>query len=481
MVNYCRVLGWHNRSDRDNDKHYYRLPEVVTREGKKTRELSEERRRLWLANLHQDFAGKNLKNIRVCSDHFVNGKKAALYERESPDWAPTVNMGTKVLRSPYLANDRFQRRNDRNRKADAARTLLSISQDCEELLQVEDSTTDQGMVCQTELTCVGISAMQTEISYLQTKNQELSDQLCDEHPYSMESMKNNDEKVKHFTGLTCFSVLFALFQFLEAYISAKLSLSKFETLMLTLIKLRLNLSNQFLSYQFKISQSNVSRSFTEVIDVMYIRMKPLVYWPDRETLRLTMPMQFRQHFGTKCAVIIDCFEVFIERPSNLKARAETWSSYKHHNTVKFLLGITPQGVISFISKSWGGRTSDKHITENCGFLHKILPGDLVLADRGFDIQASIGSMCAEVKIPAFTKGKSQLSPLDMATTRKIANVRIHVERVIGLVRQKYTILNGTLPIDFLIARENENIPLVDKIAYVCCGLVNMCEPVVNFD
>ena len=45
--------------------------------------------------------------------------------------------------------------------------------------------------------------------------------------------------------------------------------------------------------------------------------------------------------------------VFIERPSSLIARAMTWSNYKHHNTVKFLFGITPQEVISFISKAWG--------------------------------------------------------------------------------------------------------------------------------
>jgi len=117
-----------------------------------------------------------------------------------------------------------------------------------------------------------------------------------------------------------------------------------------------------------------------------------------------MPMEFRSIFGTKVAVIIDCFEVFTDRPSNLLARAQTWSSYKHHNTVKFLIGCCPQGAISFISRGWGGRVSDKHLTENCGLLNKLLPGDILLADRGFDIQESVGMMCAEVKIPAFTKG-----------------------------------------------------------------------------
>ena len=57
---------------------------------------------------------------------------------------------------------------------------------------------------------------------------------------------------------------------------------------------------------------------------------------------------------------------------------------------------------------------------------------------------------AHVQIPAFTRGKSQLAPVDLETTRKIAHVRIHVERFIGCVRQKYTILGGILPIDFLM-------------------------------
>ena len=66
-----------------------------------------------------------------------------------------------------------------------------------------------------------------------------------------------------------------------------------------------------------------------------------------------MPMQFRKYFENKCDVIIDCFEVFIDRPSNLKTRAETWSAYNHHNTVKFLIGIMPQGTVSYITQ-WMG-------------------------------------------------------------------------------------------------------------------------------
>ena len=65
-----------------------------------------------------------------------------------------------------------------------------------------------------------------------------------------------------------------------------------------------------------------------------------------------------------------------------------FSSYRNHYTVKILIGITPQGSISFVSKAWGARISDKFLAENFRILKNILRGDLVLADRGFTMRKS---------------------------------------------------------------------------------------------
>ncbi|KAK0153154.1 hypothetical protein N1851_005172 [Merluccius polli] len=197
-------------------------------------------------------------------------------------------------------------------------------------------------------------------------------------------------------------------------------------------------------------------------------------WPSRECLLSSMPHQFVESFGKNVAAIVDCFEVFIEKPSNELARAQTFSQYKHAYTMKYLIVITPQGVISFISEGWGGRTSDKHITEQSGFLNKLLPGDIVLADRGFNIRESVGMMCAEVKVPTFTRGHAQLDAKDVEETRAIAHLRIHVERVIGVVRNKF-ILHSTVPVNMLIKGEGENLM---PIVTVCCALTNMCKSVV---
>ena len=114
-----------------------------------------------------------------------------------------------------------------------------------------------------------------------------------------------------------------------------------------------------------------------------------------------------------------------------------------------MIGITPQGSISFVSKGYGGRCTDNYIAIDSGILNNLLPGDIVLADRGFNIEESVAFYCAEVKVPAFTRGKKQLSPLEIEQTRKIAHLRIHVERVIGLIGNKFSILKGPLPIQYL--------------------------------
>ena len=130
-------------------------------------------------------------------------------------------------------------------------------------------------------------------------------------------------------------------------------------------------------------------------------------------------------------------------------RAKTFSNYKKHNTVKFLVGITPCGAISFLSKCWGGRASDKTITQESGFFNRIEPGDVILADRGFTIQDDIAVYGAKLIIPSFTRGKKQLSLEDVERSKQLSQVRIHVERVIGLLKNKFTILKGPIPVNVI--------------------------------
>lgn len=474
----CVVFGCSKRSGRDKDVSFYRVPKVITNKGKDLEKLSRKRRAGYLSAIRRaDLTEKIIANDRICSRHFLSGKPASLLDDNSPDWLPTLNLGHTKQSSESrarAAEERWER----------AKARESLNIDCEVMNTGVLSDTDDANVVlnsvdvstQTDLTLDMIEKMHNTCEKNIESTKEGTQQFTEKS-----FVVSGKDYVRFYVGLPNFEVLRAVFDFVAPPTTQKTKLTQFQEFVLTLIKLRLDLPFKDLGYRFGISATTVSRIFSKWLTILDARLSCLIMWPDRDSLWKTMPQCFRSSFGKKVAVILDCFEVFMDRPSSLLPRASTWSNYKHHNTVKILLGVTPQGTVSFVSEAWGGRVSDKYLTESCGILQHLLPGDVVLADRGFDISESVGMMQARLHIPAFTRGKTQLTALEVEDTRTIANVRIHVERVIGVVRQKYSILRGILPIEFVTRKPSEDCPHIDKIVRVCCSLCNLCDSVVPFD
>ncbi|KAK7461581.1 hypothetical protein BaRGS_00038666 [Batillaria attramentaria] len=235
-----------------------------------------------------------------------------------------------------------------------------------------------------------------------------------------------------------------------------------DQILMTLMKLRLNLLLEDLARRFSVSVSQVSKVNTFWIRKLSAELGKLIYWLPRETIRATMPECFKSKYPrTTC--IIDCAETIMQKAQNLDSRGETYSQYKSHNTGKYLVGISPSGLIMFISSSYGGRASDKFIVQDSGFLNFLLPGDEIMADRGFTIEDWVFEKHAKLNIPAFSHGH-QLTEEEVASTRRLANVRIHVERAIRRLKV-FKILRDTLPVsmadDF------------DCVLRICAALVNL--------
>lgn len=239
-------------------------------------------------------------------------------------------------------------------------------------------------------------------------------------------------------------------------------------LLIVLMKLRLGLTNTDIAYRFKVSKSVISKILRSWLPILAKDLKPLISWPSKKAVGRKMPRCFKKKFS-RCRCVIDCTEIFIERPTNLTARAQTWSNYKHHNTMKYLVGITPAGAISFLSPGWGGRVSDKEITNKSGFLDLIEPRDEILADRGFLIRDELAMRGATLRIPHFTKGKRQLPAYEVDTSRQLSRARIHIERVIGRWKN-FKILQSVVPVS--------QVGLLDDIVVVCGALTNLCKSVV---
>ncbi len=145
-----------------------------------------------------------------------------------------------------------------------------------------------------------------------------------------------------------------------------------------------------------------------------------------------MPKSFKEMYSTT-RVIIDCTEIYIEKPSSARSQAATYSNYKHFNTAKGLVGITPAGAVSFVSDLFTGITSDERATYECGIYQLLEEGDSVMADKGFDIEGDLPKGVS-LNIPPFLRGKEHLTIEEQVETRRIAAVRIHVEGAICRIK-----------------------------------------------
>ena len=365
-------------------------------------------------------------------------------------------------------------------------------------------------ICQCEESCsccIGCMEKSALIQLLKDKIKELEDEL--ERNARLKKNKKNksfhskilisDKKTKFYTGLPKTEVFYELYKHLQPkvqnmrywrgekntittanelkrkYLTSpkkfgpKRKLLQIDEMLLVLMRLRLGLLEQDLADRFEISVSTVSSTvFTWVRLLALVLKNEMITYPPKENIISHLPVDAKDFPNLRC--IIDCTEIFIERPRELVIQALTYSDYKKHNTVKVLIGITPRGKISFLSKAWGGRTSDVHIVNESGFLNLIDPFDEIMADKGFTIENQLLLKGAKLAMPPGVKGRNQMMPTEVAKTKKIANFRIHVERAIGRMKE-FNILNGIFPINML--------PVADDVIAVCASLCNFLPPLVD--
>ena len=196
-----------------------------------------------------------------------------------------------------------------------------------------------------------------------------------------------------------------------------------------MMRLQAGLTIDDLAFRFDVSNMLASSVFTTWLKFMSKELRWLIFWPDRNDIQWNFPANFRKYYP-RCSIIIDCSEIFIEAPSSLDIGAMCWSNYKHNFTIKYLIGITPNGAISYISDSYSGRDCDYFIVNNSEVLNFLQPGNQVMAERGFKIQGILNFHQCTLCIPPSKHTSLQMTKEDVAKTSKIANVRIYVEQAI---------------------------------------------------
>lgn len=332
------------------------------------------------------------------------------------------------------------------------------------------------------------TALVARIEALEAEKRTLAKKLFNQKPkqFCLQEIADNDKLIKFYTGFDSYDTLMSFFGFLGDAVhnlqywgskpSSKSSpkrrkhkLDPLNQLFLTLMKLRLDLRERDLAIRFGIAVSTVSKYFITWVCFLYRHLSEINWMPEVAQVKATLPHSFKDKYP-QTYLILDATEIFLETPTDLHIQSSTWSNYKHHNTGKFLVGCTPNGCITFISELYVGSISDVELTRVSGLVQSLSgKSDIsVMADRGFTIRDQLNAINVGLNIPPFMEGRGQLPACEVMEGRKIASVRIHVERAINRIK-RFSILQGPLPIT--LSR------IANQIVTVCCWLVNF-QPVL---
>lgn len=219
----------------------------------------------------------------------------------------------------------------------------------------------------------------------------------------------SDSELCTATGIPSFNLLDTIEKLVEtvkpSFIHLNLKLNLRETIIMTFIKLKHNMSYAMLAVLFKSCTAETCKDrIFKMLDILYICLKPAIFWPSKDNIWNNIPQCFKGFENVR--VVLDCTEISIQRSKNLCCQIVTYSHYKSTYTIKFITGVTPTGFISFISKPYGGRSSDNVIFEQSEIIKLLDKQDAIMVDRGF----TVGDLCKknDIKLIAspFLKNKN---------------------------------------------------------------------------
>lgn len=496
---------------------YYRIPKC------------EKARKYYKVSLRNESLKLDSSQTRICSEHFEGGQKLSrnhlptifpwTKERKSRreifkhDFVPKKRKVASVVVSTTDTDSSYSDNNANIVTQTTPTSTESLHEDPyytrevqpEEILNNfrEEQHQYLSKHTQTDIDLASLEEVLNEVSKLKEENKQLRDK-CDQltkenkhlnfissnsEVFNIEKYKDNPDDIAFYTGLSDYEMLMMCYNLVKdsakniSYNYERIycdlestkqpgrprALSTFQEFIMTLVRIRLGLFERDLGHRFNVSHMSVSRITNSWLRFLRSEFEPLIQIPPDDVLKFHMPKVFKE-ICPDTVVIVDCTEFQMEKPSSLDAQSACYSSYKSTNTMKALLGITPSGVVCFVSELFPGSTSDLEITMQSGFLGKLKRGDEVMADKGFNCQDELASVGVVLVKPNFLKDKKQFSTKETEHNKTIASLRVHVERLMERIKN-WHIFYRKIPISMS--------PVASDILIVVAALSNFLPPLID--
>lgn len=238
---------------------------------------------------------------------------------------------------------------------------------------------------------------------------------------------------------------------------------------MTLMKLRLGSKDMDLADRFGVSVTTVSNIFHTFLFALHEILFDGILaqgMPSQMKCKGSLPASFEQFSSARA--VIDATEITQDIPTDLNNQNDCYSNYKSRHTVKAVTAVAPNAAIVYVSDLYPGSTSDVAIVEHSKMLEQFVPGDLILADKGFTLFSKLPKGVS-LNIPPFLTGKTHFTKQEADLCFRIGKARIHVERANERIKN-FDILNH-IPASLR--------PYSTKIFQLCCCLVNLQDTLLK--
>nr|CAI5827687.1 unnamed protein product [Callosobruchus analis] len=419
---YCCVPQCNSWAKKDTERKltFHRFPETNTRQVYIETEMGKhlmDQRKAWILKLK---IGKQVsKSMKVCSLHFnkddyfnkgLTTQRGRILKKTA---VPSQKLPVSTVTSPKCAGTSSDR-TDRYKRGESA-LCTSKNEDPQE--------------CDTE---TNVQAAENLVQLLKS-TPDISEKDLDSAFVQNKKLRDAEVQI-----LDCIVKMINEFCVTDVR-SHRLNVR--ERVLLTMTKLKLDLSYVTLGALFSISGQLCKTYFFDFLTVLSQVLKVCIYFPSAEEVSKNLPKCFENF--KNCRAVLDCIEIFIQRPSCLCCRIKFYSQYKKSTTIKFMTGVSPGGIITFISKPYGGRASDKLIFEESDFIKNLSPNrDSIMVDKAQEATAN----------------------------KQIAAARVHIERSNQRLKI-FKIISGRLQWSL--------VPKIDEIFLIICGITNLSAPILS--
>lgn len=279
---------------------------------------------------------------------------------------------------------------------------------------------------------------------------------------------STNSAVRAFTGVETTELLVMVAKAVAKYDSMNSECSVLVRVTLVLVRLKTFLSFKCPAILFGLSDTTVHRYFYATLRVMATVLEAAITSPSKAEVLKNEPKCFAAYRDVR--IVLDCTEVEVEKCHCASCRILTYSHYKGTHTLKVLIGVSPGGLITFVSDCFGGHASDKACVEHSNVLEMLEPfKDDVMVDNRFNIQDKCTASGIGFIQPPFLCKQAHFSREDAEKIVRIARARVHVERAIQQLKL-YRMLKGPLPWEMFA--------VADEMMIVIAGVVNMSAPIL---